>query len=83
MKKDIYEKIIKKKDFSELLKIDVEGVEREVLLGAENVINSGKEVYVMLEDFINPEIISFMEQNGWSFLTKVTSYNSWWRKYYK
>ncbi len=59
-------------------KIDVEGVEREVLLGAENVINSGKEVYVMLEDFINPDIITFMEQNGWSFLAKTTSYNSWW-----
>ncbi len=59
-------------------KIDVEGVEHEVLLGAEKVIHSGKEIYVMLEDFINPSIIPFMEKNGWSFLAKVTSYNSWW-----
>lgn len=59
-------------------KIDVEGVERDVLCGAEAVIHSGKEVYVMIEDFINPDIITYMERNGWSFCAKVTSYNSWW-----
>jgi hypothetical protein len=47
-------------------------------MGAEKVIASGKDVYVMLEDFIDPGIISFMEQHQWSFLAKRTSYNSWW-----
>ncbi len=61
-----------------VFKIDVEGVEKEVLLGAERIINSGREMYVLLEDFIEPRIIPFMEEKGWAFLAKVTSYNSWW-----
>lgn len=62
-----------------VFKIDVEGVEREVILGSQKVIDSCKEVYVMLEDFIKPDIIPFMEKNNWSFMDKVTSYNSWWK----
>lgn len=61
-----------------VMKIDVEGVEQEVLEGAENLIASKKNVYVMVEDFVNPEIITYLEKSGWSFLAKVTSYNSWW-----
>lgn len=61
-----------------VMKIDVEGVEREVLEGAKSLITSGNDVYVMVEDFINPEIITYLEKNNWSFLAKVTSYNSWW-----
>lgn len=59
-------------------KIDVEGVEQEVLEGSKEVINSGKDVYVMVEDFIKPEIIHYLEKNEFDFLAKVTSYNSWW-----
>ena len=61
-----------------VFKIDVEGVEQEVLEGAQRVINSGKEIYVMVEDFIKPEIINYLQKNDFDFLAKVTSYNSWW-----
>jgi FkbM family methyltransferase len=62
-----------------VLKIDVEGMEQQVLEGAHRVIKSGKEVFVMIEDFIDPAIITYMQNAGWHFLKKVTSYNSWWR----
>lgn len=61
-----------------VFKIDVEGVEQEVLVGAKGILNSGKDIYIMVEDFIKPEIINYLGKNGWSFMTKVTSYNSWW-----
>ncbi len=61
-----------------VFKIDVEGVEKEVLLGSQGILNSGKDIYAMVEDFVNPEIIMYLEKNGFNFMTKVTSYNSWW-----
>ncbi len=61
-----------------VFKIDVEGVEQEVIEGAQKIISQGKEVYVMVEDFIKSQIITYLETQGWSFLAKVTSYNSWW-----
>lgn len=59
-------------------KIDVEGMEKEVILGAQNIIQSKKDIYVMVEDFIDTKIIDYLQENGWNFLKKVTSYNSWW-----
>lgn len=62
-----------------IMKIDVEGVEKEVLLGAEKVLHEGKDVFLMVEDFIDPSIITFLQENNWHFLKKVTTYNSWWK----
>jgi FkbM family methyltransferase len=61
-----------------ILKIDVEGVEQQVLDGARKIIESRKEIYAMVEDFIDPRIITYLQKNSWDFLAKVTSYNSWW-----
>jgi FkbM family methyltransferase len=61
-----------------VFKIDVEGVEKEVISGAQKLLNTKKDVYIMVEDFVNPDIINYLEDSGWSFITKVTSYNSWW-----
>lgn len=61
-----------------VFKIDVEGVEREVLEGSTSILKSGKEVYIMLEDFVNPAILDYLESEGLQFLTKRTDYNSWW-----
>jgi FkbM family methyltransferase len=60
-------------------KIDVEGVEVDVLKGAEQVLNSGKEIFMVVEDFVNPEIIVFMDKLGAEFIRKITPYNSWWK----
>jgi len=66
-----------------VFKIDVEGVEREVIKGSNNIIqtavSSGMDVYIMVEDFINPSIVTYLEKSGAEFLAKITPYNSWWR----
>lgn len=63
-----------------IMKIDVEGVEQEVLSGAPALLSSGKEIHLMVEDFIKPSIIAYLEATGWTFCKKLTDYNSWWRK---
>ena len=62
-----------------VFKIDVEGVEEDVLEGARNVLSSGQEVYLMVEDFVNPQIVSYLEGLGAGFIRKLTPYNSWWK----
>jgi FkbM family methyltransferase len=61
-----------------VLKLDVEGVEGEVLDGAKQILNAQKEVYLLLEDFVNPDIIEYLEKTGARFIRKLTPYNSWW-----
>lgn len=62
-----------------VFKMDVEGVEREVLKGASKTLESAREIYLLVEDFVNPEVISHLEKIGAEFITKLTPYNSWWR----
>lgn len=64
-----------------IFKIDVEGVEIEVLKGADCILHSGKDVYMIVEDFVNPEIVTYLGNIGATFLRKLTPYNSWW--YYR
>jgi FkbM family methyltransferase len=61
-----------------ILKMDVEGVEREVLIGAQKTLDSGKDCYLLVEDFVDPDIIGFLENIGARFICKLTPYNSWW-----
>lgn len=61
-----------------IFKMDVEGVETEVLKGAEKILSSGMEVYLLIEDFINPAVINHLERIGAKFICKLTPYNSWW-----
>ncbi|MGH7671799.1 MAG: FkbM family methyltransferase [Gemmatimonadales bacterium] len=66
-----------------VFKMDVEGVEREVLEGSRGVIqaarDSGIEIYLLVEDFIRPAIVAHLEASGADFIAKLTPYNSWWR----
>lgn len=62
-----------------VLKIDVEGVETEVLQGGSKILHSVKDVYLLLEDFVNPLIIDYLENIKAEFICKLTPYNSWWR----
>lgn len=63
-----------------VLKIDVEGVEENVLRGASNLLEQGVETYLMVEDFIDRSIVTYLEDHNWSFEGKLTEYNSWWKK---
>ncbi len=62
-----------------IFKIDVEGVESLVLKGAINCLKSRVEKYILVEDFVNTNIISNLENAGAVFDNKLTSYNSWWK----
>ncbi len=61
-----------------IMKIDVEGMEQAVLEGARSLLKSGKEIYIMVEDFIDKNIIEWLERSGARFEGKYTEYNSWW-----
>ncbi len=63
-----------------IIKIDVEGYEIEILKGAEKLLNSKKEIYLLVEDFIKLESIEFIKKRGFVHLAKLTPYNSWWKK---
>ena len=61
-----------------IIKIDVEGVETEVFEGGEKVLYSGKDVFLLVEDFVNSAIVRYLERIDARFICKLTPYNSWW-----
>lgn len=61
-----------------IIKVDVEGVETEVFEGGEKVLYSGKDVFLLVEDFVNPAIVRYLERIDARFICKLTPYNSWW-----
>ena len=60
------------------LKLDVEGSEIAVLKGAATTLAAAEEVLLLVEDFVDVGIVSYLERTGWSFQEKVTPYNSLW-----
>lgn len=60
------------------LKIDVEGSEVAVLNGAAATLAAAQEVLLVVEDFIDESVITYLQENGWSFQGKFTPYNSFW-----
>jgi len=63
-----------------VMKIDVEGAEESVLSGATSLLEKSDETYLMIEDFVDNSIVSYLSGTGWKFDGKVTDYNSWWNK---
>jgi FkbM family methyltransferase len=61
-----------------VMKIDVEGSERQALEGASQLL-SAKQAHIMVEDFIDDSIIDYLTSIGAEFQAKLTPYNSWWR----
>ncbi len=61
-----------------VMKIDVEGAECEVIKGARDALSSALEIYLMVEDFVNPEVVACLESAGAEFVEKLTPYNSFW-----
>ena len=60
-----------------VMKIDVEGCERQALEGATELLRTN-EAHVMVEDFIDDSIIDYLTGVGAEFKAKLTPYNSWW-----
>jgi FkbM family methyltransferase len=63
-----------------ILKVDVEGVESEVLRGATRTIEGAGETIVLVEDFVNDGIEQELRRLGVVFVTRLTPYNSWWQR---
>ncbi|MEK6647279.1 MAG: FkbM family methyltransferase [Candidatus Firestonebacteria bacterium] len=63
-----------------VLKIDTDGLEIEILEGAKELINSGKEIFILLEDALDPKVAQYLNSKGIEFLAKFTPLNSWWHK---
>jgi FkbM family methyltransferase len=61
-----------------VIKIDVEGMEIDVLKGAQRVLSGAADVLLLLEDFVDNSIVAYLESNHWRFLDKLTPYNSLW-----
>lgn len=66
-----------------IVKLDVEGAEVEVMRGAEGLMQSGKDIYLLVEDFLieynqKDSIISYLRNWKATLLCKLTPYNSWW-----
>lgn len=61
---------IKKYD-TVVCKIDVEGVEQEVIMGMTGLFDDAKELIVMVEDFVNPEIIKYLEKMNGTLCQKL------------
>ena len=61
------------------MKIDVEGMEIPVLQGAQQIMASGRGLYLMVEDFVDGSILEYIHSSTkLKFLAKRTAYNSWW-----
>jgi FkbM family methyltransferase len=60
------------------LKLDVEGSEISVLDGAIATLAAAQVVLLLVEDFVDARIVTYLENNGWSFQEKLTPYNSFW-----
>jgi FkbM family methyltransferase len=66
-------------DFDVLaIKMDVEGSEVPVLMGAAKTLGSAREVLLLVEDFMDPRVVDYLESTGWKFTRKLTPYNSFW-----
>jgi len=66
-------------DFDVLaIKMDVEGSEVPVLMGAAKTLGSAREVLLLVEDFMDARVVDYLESTGWKFTRKLTPYNSFW-----
>lgn len=63
-----------------IIKMDIEGGEVSCLKGCYNLLNSGKETFLLVEDFVDRKIVEYLPEIGFEFIVKKTPYNSWWYK---
>lgn len=62
------------------MKLDIEWYETVALKGAKDILALNKDIFILIEDFIDKSIVSCLESSKFSFITKLTDYNSFWKK---
>ena len=62
------------------IKIDIEGAEKYALEGAINTIKLFKEIYILIEDFVDEDIMDYLKSQNFELVAKYTPYNSIWYK---
>ncbi len=61
------------------IKIDIEGGETAACMGAEQFMKSCRKLTILVEDFIDPKVITYLEKR-FRFLDKLSPQNSFWIK---
>lgn len=60
----------------DMIKIDVEGAEKQVLLGMQNVLNTEKTVYLIIEDWYNRVTDWLIDNYGFELITTDRAYGN-------
>lgn len=63
-----------------VIKADVEGFEVPALRGAESAVARARETLLLVEDFVDDAVVEHLRRTGWTFVDKLTPYNSFWRR---
>lgn len=67
---------LKINSFPNIIKIDVEGFERQVLEGMPEVLNTNKEIYIILEDWYNKVTDWLIDTYGFQLVTTDRAYGN-------
>jgi hypothetical protein len=63
------------------IKLDIDDFVEDGLKGIQKAVDNFKEVYLLVEDFVKPKpTFKHLEKNNYTFLYKLTTYNSFWYK---
>lgn len=65
-----------KLEFPNMIKIDVEGFERQVLEGMPEVLNTDKEIYIIIEDWYNKVTDWLIDTYGFQLVTTDRAYGN-------
>lgn len=61
------------------IKLDVDDYVVDALAGIQECVDSGKNTILLIEDFVDRKCIKILQKNHWQFISKRSTYNSFWK----